>query len=196
MGATNPATTAGVTTPATTTFVTEPAVTTNAATDPAPTTPAPTEPATINPPVCFVESECEDPLNIGFTLTDNANDCLAYCLTVEGCEYWTYFTKDDFCGAYADCPREIDCHDCISGEETCKPDFCSLDGECTGHIVKHFDEHDIKKCQEECHKEKDCNYWTFDDPDEYCVLYADCDTENLIPCEGCTSGEKECHEYN
>ena len=142
---------------------------------------------------CYVDWECQESLNLGFANVADSNECLAFCQGVAGCNYWTFFYTDNFCGAYGDCVKPHHCHgDCVSGEAVCDPLMCNAEGECVGTVVAQSDLATVDECRDACDREHDCAFYTFDEPDAYCVMYADCDTENLIACTGCTSSDMRC----
>ena len=79
---------------------------------------------------CFVEGECLGGVSAGITSADTAQDCVEFCYSMDGCEYFTYSPTGGVCVAFADCPElsSDSCQDCVSGDATCPSELCGLTG--------------------------------------------------------------------
>lgn len=77
--------------------------------------------------ICFVGGECVEPELVGATETDNAQDCLDFCKTQAGCNYFTWYgDQGGICMLSADCPSVSQgaCNDCYAGSVTCSDVTC------------------------------------------------------------------------
>lgn len=48
------------------------------------------------------------------------------------------------------------------------------------------------QCLEQCQKDLECNFFTYDSDDNLCHLLANCTQVNPVSCPNCYSGEKDC----
>ena len=46
-------------------------------------------------------------------------------------------------------------------------------------------------CMHGCHQMPNCEWWTYDEPGQFCFFYETCDQVSL-DCEGCVTGQKAC----
>merc|ERR1712241_1603028 len=74
-----------------------------------------------------------------------------------------------------------------------KAPLCHAKGECQGHLIDFKACHGIAECLYYCKADVNCNWWTWDDPKELCLLFEDCEGEDSPTgerCEECISGQR------
>ena len=80
---------------------------------------------------CFVSGGCVNGLVSGLTIVPTIGECVDFCTSTSGCQYFSYEPTDDVCLALEECPEVStdNCLDCISGDSTCPDTICALPGE-------------------------------------------------------------------
>lgn len=58
--------------------------------------------------------------------------------------------------------------------------------------IDHLGTSSISECQTACKQTEDCNFFTFDDADNFCALYYNCSSIDDTTCTDCYTGQKDC----
>jgi hypothetical protein len=85
---------------------------------------------------CFVSGSCVDSTLVAVTEPMDSRICLEDCQNQEGCNWFTYSDRLHFCELFNDCKSlDQDCSDCVSGEVSCPPYQCDIEGICLVNIL-------------------------------------------------------------
>ena len=120
-------------------------------------------------------------------------DCLEFCKTIDGCEWYSFDPSDGLCSAFSACPSlDIDgCAGCVTGEDDCDSYQCFVPGECLGNLIEHADVEGEVECLDTCKATEGCEWFTFLGDPGICLLYETCDVLEQ-GCQNCVSGENDC----
>ena len=79
---------------------------------------------------CFVDGECQGGTTTGISIVPTANECLAFCDTLDTCSFFTFENSGGICVSYLDCPEVTNatCFDCLSGDASCPDLICDEPG--------------------------------------------------------------------
>ncbi len=72
-------------------------------------------------PECYQLGECTQSLYVGDWDMPNLQTCLEECRRENGCQYFTYYERDEICLGFANCAEFDDksCDFCYSGSQDC-----------------------------------------------------------------------------
>jgi len=145
---------------------------------------------------CFTQGECKDGYQLLGQVVDDQYLCRQLCKGLTTCNGFTFYVKTSYCQLFKTCPvvDESDCSDCVSGDKNCSPPSlkCNLVGKCHGNLIKSEKTGSIDECIDscKCSSNTTCHWFTFNQSNQLCELYDDCDT--LTACDECLSGNCRC----
>ena len=130
---------------------------------------------------------------VGVTIVPSAAECLMFCSSTSGCEFFTHYSADDTCFAFVNCVNysEGSCFDCLSGDADCADVSCNVPGRCDGTLVDFFSVTSKQQCVDLCFEDDRCAWWTHEADNGLCTLTSDCPILDE-GCASCLSGEKFC----
>ena len=72
-------------------------------------------------------------------------------------------------------------------------DACYVQGICKDSFtIDHLDAPSYLQCQSSCQQTNDCNYFTFKQSDDFCILYYNCTNIDATECPDCYTSQKDC----
>ncbi len=72
-------------------------------------------------------------------------------------------------------------------------DICHVPGECQdSFVISYVNTDTYEDCQTECQGTQDCNYFSFYDPNDFCIMFYNCTTIDVDTCPECFTGSKDC----
>ena len=72
-------------------------------------------------------------------------------------------------------------------------DVCNIPGECQdGFVLKTLGTQSYIECQIECFSTPGCNYFTFNDEVNMCIVFYNCTDITDTDCPDCSTGQRDC----
>jgi hypothetical protein len=88
---------------------------------------------------CFVPGRCVHNSLVAVSHPSDSRGCLEYCQNQDGCNWFTYSNRLNFCELFNDCTSlDQDCTECLSGEVSCSAYQCDIEGICLVNIFCHY----------------------------------------------------------
>ncbi len=143
--------------------------------------------------ICYAKGRCEDGYQLVITTTPTYFDCQDACLSNFECNVFTHDQTTDHCELLQDCSRvdPLLCSTCYTGEPDCPKQICSQPGMCQGQPVGEMNSDSEDECLEKCFDNVDCNWYSYDNILEFCLLTSDCDP---ISSSNFMFGQRECYD--
>ena len=123
--------------------------------------------------------------------------CFKACEAEGKCNWATFYENLESCFLLSDCPTYSDdaSNTCTSSERRCDPPtppICNATECCSGKIVQEFLYSNTTACLENCKKNAECSWMTFNPDSKICYNLSECE---LVPNTNCESAESRCDMY-
>ncbi len=152
----------------------------------------------ISQDICHVQGECQDGYHVNHLGASSYLECQSACLDNDNCNYFTFNELNNFCLLLYNCTGidSSSCPDCYTGQQDCviqSQDVCNVQGECRdGYHIDHSGASSYLECQSACLNTNECNYFTFNEPNDFCLLLYNCTGIDDTNCPDCFTGQKDC----